>query len=201
MGPPPDKALTGMAAFFIHHWLGILTLLVVLFTLPIVGCPLLMATHVPALQSLSGLVFRFYGEPVCHQMPTRSLFLFGYQMTVCARCFAIYFSFLAGCVLFAFVRTRLKIWNIVYYILLCVPMGIDGTTQLLGIAIPRGIGPGWQLIWTVESTNELRIITGAIFGLASALFVLPYLQEIFNGDEQVPVKKEAPSGTGKEPAK
>jgi uncharacterized membrane protein len=104
-------------------------------------------------------------------------------MTVCSRCFAIYAAFLAGCILFAFVRTRLKPWSLIYFILLCVPMAIDGTTQLFGIEIPRRIGPGWELIWMAESTNEMRLITGAIFGLASALYVLPFLQEIFNGDD------------------
>ncbi|HUL61626.1 MAG TPA: hypothetical protein VLT35_01075, partial [Methanocella sp.] len=75
------------------------------------------------------------------------------------------------------------------------------TTQLLGIAIPRGIGPGWQLVWTVESTNELRLITGAIFGLASALYVLPDLQAIFNAsDEPAAGVKVVPPGTDKGPA-
>jgi uncharacterized membrane protein len=103
-------------------------------------------------------------------------------MTVCSRCFAIYAAFLTGCILFAFLRTKLKPWSIIYFILLCVPMAIDGTTQLLHIEIPRKIGPGLELIWLAESTNEMRLVTGAIFGLASALYVLPFLQEIFNGD-------------------
>ncbi len=169
--------------FFVRHWLGILIVLVTLFTVPIVGVPFLESLNIPFLNTISDVVFQLYGGPVCHQLPERSLFIFGFQMTVCARCFAIYATFLAGCILFAFVRTKLKPWNIIYYILLCVPMGIDGTTQLFGIEIPRRIGPGWELIWMAQSTNELRLITGAIFGLASALFVLPYLQEIFNGDD------------------
>jgi uncharacterized membrane protein len=169
--------------FFVRHWLGILIALVVLFTVPIVLVPFLESTDIPVLQQLSDLVFRLYGGPVCHQLPERSLFIFGHQMTVCARCFAIYAAFLAGCILFAFVRTKLKPWNIIYFVLLCVPMAIDGTTQLFGIEIPRRIGPGWELIWMAESTNELRLITGAIFGLAGALYVLPFLQEIFNGDD------------------
>jgi uncharacterized membrane protein len=178
-----DRSLTGIAMFFVRHWLGILIVLVALFTVPIVGVPFLESLNIPILNTVSDVVFHLYGGPVCHQMPERSLFIFGYQMTVCARCFAIYVTFLAGCILFAFVRTKLKPWNIILYILLCVPMGIDGTTQLFGIEIPRRIGPGWELIWMAQSTNELRLLTGAIFGLASALFVLPYLQEIFNGDD------------------
>ncbi len=151
-----DSSLTGIAMFFVRHWLGILIVLVTLFTVPIVGVPFLESLNVPILNTISDVVFQLYGGPVCHQLPERSLFIFGYQMTVCARCFAIYAAFLAGCILFAFVRTKLKPWNIIYYILLCVPMGIDGTTQLFGISIPRSIGSGWQLIWMTESTNEPR---------------------------------------------
>jgi uncharacterized membrane protein len=169
--------------FFVRHWLGILIALVTLFTVPIVGVPFLESVDIPVLNTIADLVFQLYGGPVCHQLPERSLSVFGFQMTVCSRCFAIYAAFLAGCILFALLRTKLKPWNIIYYVLLCVPMGIDGTTQLFGIEIPRRIGPGWELVWMAESTNEMRLITGAIFGLASALFVLPYLQEIFNGDD------------------
>ncbi|HEY3272436.1 MAG TPA: DUF2085 domain-containing protein [Methanocella sp.] len=183
MGKGLDRTLTGFVMFFVRHWLAILIALVVLFTAPIVVVPFLESTNILILKQLSELVFHLYGGPVCHQLPERSLFIFGYQMTVCSRCFAIYAAFLAGCILFAFVRTKLKPWSIIYFILLCVPMAIDGTTQLFGIEIPRRIGSGWELIWIAESTNELRIITGAIFGLAGALYVLPFLQAIFNGDE------------------
>jgi uncharacterized membrane protein len=196
-----DKSLNGLAMFFIRHWLGILIVLVALFTVPIVVVPFLESTDIPVLQQLSDVVFHLYGGPVCHQLPERSLFIFGFQMTVCARCFAIYAAFLAGCILFAFVRTKLKPWNIIYYILLCVPMAIDGTTQLFRIEIPRSIGPGWELIWMAESTNETRLITGAIFGLASALYVLPFLQAIFNDDQgPAPGVKVVQPETGKGPA-
>jgi uncharacterized membrane protein len=183
VGKETNRSLTGIAMFFVRHWLGILIALVTLFTVPIIGVPFLESLNVPLLNTISDVVFRLYGGPVCHQLPERSLFIFGYQMTVCARCFAIYATSLAGCILVAFLRTKIKPWNIIYYVLSCVPMGIDGTTQLFGIAIPRNIGPDWQLVWMTESTNELRLITGAIFGLATALFVLPYPQEIFNDDD------------------
>jgi uncharacterized membrane protein len=187
--------------FFVRHWLGILIALVTLFTVPIVGVPFLESFNIPILNTMADVVFQLYGGPVCHQLQERSLSIFGFQMTVCSRCFAIYAAFLSGCILFAFLRTKLKPWNIIYYVLLCVPMAIDGTTQLFGIEIPRRIGPGWELVWMAESTNEMRLITGAIFGLASALFVLPYLQEIFNGDDgPVPGVKVVQPEAGKDPA-
>ncbi|WP_148266605.1 DUF2085 domain-containing protein [Methanocella arvoryzae] len=167
------------------HWLLILTALVLLFVIPIVGYPYLMATGNPILQSIAHIIFVLY-TITCHQLPERSLFLFGYQMTVCSRCFAIYAAFLAGCISFAFIRKRLKIWSLKYFVILCIPMAIDGFAQLFGVPLPRGIGPGFELIWMVESTSEWRIVTGAIFGLASALYVLPYLEEIFSSAPYVP---------------
>jgi uncharacterized membrane protein len=199
MGNGFNSTFTGLVMFFVRHWLAVLIGLVALFSAPIVIVPLMESTNISILNTIGEVVFKFYGVPICHQLPERSIFIFGHQMTVCARCFAIYFAFLAGCVLFAFVRTKLKPWSIIYFIIACVPMGIDGTTQLFGIQIPRSIGPGWQLVWMAESTNELRIITGAIFGLASALYVLPYQQEIFNAEVSPPKAYKVPSGKEDKP--
>jgi uncharacterized membrane protein len=183
-----EDALLGLALLIARHWLLALTLLVSLFVMPIVLTPFLMSTGDPVLLKIGELLMFAY-KPTCHQLPERSFFIFGHQMTVCSRCFAIYAAFLAGCIVFPLVRTRLKIWDIKYFVLLCVPLGIDGVAQLFGVALPRAIGAGWQLIWTVESTNEIRAVTGAIFGLAGALYVLPYLQEIFSSEASYsPVK-------------
>lgn len=181
LDPKLEAKLVDLVMLGARHWLPIFTLLVLLFIVPIVGSPLLMSTGNPVLQSIGNIIFLMY-KVTCHQLPERSLFVFGYQMTVCARCFGIYMAFLAGCVVFAFVRKWLKIWSLKYYVLLCVPMAIDGFAQLFGVPIPRGIGPHWELIWTTLSNNELRLVTGSIFGLASALYVLPYLEEIFSGE-------------------
>lgn len=176
--------LSNLAQFIVRHWLAILIVLTILFIVPIVAYPVMMATGNGTLRSVAGAVFIGY-KPTCHQLPQRSLFLFGYQMTVCARDVGIYLSFLAGCVLFVFVRKKLKIWRLRWFILLCIPMAIDGFAQLFGVPLPRGIGPDWQLVWTVESTNLFRVITGSIFGMASALYVLPYLEAIFAGEVSV----------------
>lgn len=189
-----ENALLGLAMFIARHWLLMLTLLVFLFVMPIVLAPFLMSTGDPVLHKIGELLMFAY-KPTCHQLPGRSFFIFGHQMTVCSRCFAIYAAFLAGCIAFPLVRTRLKIWDIKYFVLLCVPLGIDGVAQLFGVALPRAIGPGWELIWTVESTNEIRAVTGAIFGLAGALYVLPYLQEIFSSEASYSAPKRQDTAT------
>ncbi len=178
-----DRYIISFGSFAIRHWLTIINAALAAFVALIVLAPFLVSTGDPALASVASALMAGY-HATCHQLPERSLFIFGHQMTVCSRCFAIYVSFLAGGLLFYFVRNRLKPFHIFYYILMCVPMGIDGTAQLFGIPLPRGIGPGLQLIWTIESTNEIRVITGAIFGLGSALFVMPYMQKVLEMEEE-----------------
>ena len=49
-----------------------------------------------------------------------------------------------------------------FWLLLILPMAIDGTTQMFG----------WR-----ESTWELRVITGVLFGLGNVWFALPLVQK------------------------
>jgi uncharacterized membrane protein len=172
-----DRYIISFGSFIIKHWLIITNVALFIFIVPILLTPYLMSTGDPTLVAIAGAFMTAY-HPTCHQMPERSLFIFGHQMTVCSRCFAIYVSFLAGGLLFYFIKNRLKPFHIFYYVLLCMPMAIDGTAQLFGVPLPRGMSPDMQLVWTTLSTNEMRVVTGAIFGLGSALFVMPYMQQI-----------------------
>jgi len=81
----------------------------------------------------------------------------GWKMAICERDLAIYGAlFIAGLV---FARRRaIKPLGFVAYAVLILPMAIDGFTQTFG----------WR-----ESTWELRVITGALFGAASAWLLLP----------------------------
>lgn len=183
-----DRYLIAIGSFVVGHWLTIVNVLLFLFVAPIVLYPIFMASGNATLAGIAGLILTLY-HPTCHQIPDRCLFVLGYQMAVCSRCFAIYAAFLAGGLLFYFIRNRLKPLHFAYFILACVPMGIDGTAQLFGIPFPRGIGPGFELVWTTLSTNEFRVVTGAIFGLGSALFVLPYIQHVITSEDEY--RKEA----------
>lgn len=185
-----DKYLLMCARFLVKHWLALVNLAVFIFIVPILLYPLLMSTGSQLLESVAGAILLAY-HATCHQLPDRSLFIFGYQMAVCSRCFAIYVSFLLGGILFYFLRKRLKPWDIKLYILFCVPMAIDGFAQLFGVPIPRSIDAS-GLVWTTLSNNEMRVITGAIFGLASALFALPYMQQIFDMEEEDRKEREKP---------
>lgn len=99
------------------------------------------------------LLFRIF----CHGIPERCLIAWGTPMPICARCTAIY----AG---LALVATSFRILpllrertaRIILYAA-TIPMAIDGLTQLAQVR---------------QSTNELRLITGLLAGLAFAFWAL-----------------------------
>jgi uncharacterized membrane protein len=90
----------------------------------------------------------------------------GHQTAFCQREVAIFGSFFLALVAFGLLRHRRHINAIPFkvYLLALVPIGVDGVTQLLGFR---------------ESTPFLRTTTGAIFGIATALLVIPQLEEGF----------------------
>ena len=89
----------------------------------------------------------------------------GYKIPVCARDIAIYLSMLAGGLLFPlfFKIDTVKFPNKWLLALALVPIAIDGTGQLFGM-------------W--ESTNAMRLWTGAIAGFAIPFYLIPMLNAI-----------------------
>ncbi|MBW9221043.1 DUF2085 domain-containing protein [Methanothermococcus sp. SCGC AD-155-M21] len=108
---------------------------------------------------LSLLIYSIYSH-ICHQMPERSFYIFNHKMAVCARCFGIYTGILFGMLIYPIVwrLNNFKTPNRWYLIVALIPMGIDGTTQLIGLR---------------ESFNELRIITGFLGGFVALFYILP----------------------------
>lgn len=133
--------------------------------------------------------------PFCHQLPQRSLCVIesstgalsigdcisqttqrisryttadergtAYQFGVCARDMAIYLAMLIGGIAYYFINRRNlgtdnipPIWILVLFL---VPMGLDGGTQFIGLR---------------ESTNFLRLLTGAIAGIIVPFYAIPVL--------------------------
>ena len=99
------------------------------------------------------LLFRI----MCHGIPRRCLELFGEPMPLCARCVGIYAGMLCGIIAFwAVPLLRERVMRAFAFACL-TPLAIDGLTQLTGLR---------------ESTNPLRLATGAIAGLAFGLWIL-----------------------------
>lgn len=157
-----DRAVQGTAwgtlAWCAQHWLFLLnTVAFIAFFFPVFASPAFMALGWHEAADFMMVVT----SPICHHMPSRSFFLFGEQMAYCQRNAALFgFFFLFG-VLYILVRRRLKslpTWLAVAY---CLPLAVDGTTQLFG----------WR-----ESTWELRVGTGAFFALAAVWYMFPHLE-------------------------
>jgi len=114
----------------------------------------------------------------------------GYKMPYCSRDFAIYAALLIGLAVYPFVRNlggKVPPAGI-FFILALVPLGLDGTIQLvsdLGFVLP--------LIGSYESTNAMRLFTGSLAGFAAAFYVVPMLNSIFGSlaNRQPAMKKKA----------
>ncbi|HEY7347447.1 MAG TPA: DUF2085 domain-containing protein [Ktedonobacterales bacterium] len=150
------------ARFFGQHWLALFNSVLAVFIGGAFLGPILayFGENAPA----SWLLHTYHG--LCDQIPSHSYYLFGHQVCLCERCLAIYTTFLlAGLALAIIPRLRRTVhpldWRL--WLLLILPMALDGGTQLLG----------WR-----ESDLILRTITGFLFGLGAAWFVLPHLEEI-----------------------
>jgi uncharacterized membrane protein len=103
--------------------------------------------------------------------------LMGYKVALCERDVAIYAAMLLFGLAFAVLRKRYpSIRPIPWYIWILfgmVPIGFDGGTQLISQFFPQ-IN---QLIPYRESTPFLRSLTGALFGVFTAWFGYPYVEE------------------------
>ncbi|MEZ4656783.1 MAG: DUF2085 domain-containing protein [Caldilineaceae bacterium] len=86
----------------------------------------------------------------------------GYKVAICERDVAIYGSiFVAGLIFALFRRARGQIgWKL--FVILTIPMAVDGGAQLLNLH---------------QSNWWLRTVTGALFGVASVLFAYPIVDE------------------------
>lgn len=94
----------------------------------------------------------------------------GYKMAWCERDTSMYVSMLLGLILFGFVRSRLHPLDPRLYILCLVPMAIDGVWQLF--TSPLVLAP---FLPVHESTPELRILTGVLFGIATVWLIFPHV--------------------------
>ncbi len=125
---------------------------------------------------------------VCAQTPEHSYFLWGYQAAIDQRLTALYGSAaLAGLVYYrSYVhgrRVRPIGWRL--YLLFCLPIALDGFTQMLG----------WR-----QSSWELRTITGALFGVATVWLLFPYLGGAAAGISTGPTERaHEPTSLGTDP--
>ena len=144
--------------FLLEYWATMLT--------TILGLVVLVALSIPflsyfGLDTIAKPLF-FSLHYVCAQIPSHSFYIFGHQLGLCARNLSIYSSMFLGSLVFVLSKKRLPGIPWWLWILMILPMALDGLTQMFGLR---------------ESTWELRLVTGTLFGLGSIWFVLPYMQK------------------------
>lgn len=104
---------------------------------------------------LSGVLYAIL-RSFCHQIPTRSFWIFGSNIGVCSRDLGLYISFLLTWLLLVIRYRQRFFWK--WGILLIIPILLDGITQNLGLRM---------------STNYLRFSTGILGGAGVAILFFP----------------------------
>jgi len=171
---------------FAKHWLFATNALVAASVgLPVLAPALMARGH----ERAGRAIYTLFG-PFCHQLPERSFFLFGrqpvyslqeleqligpevplryignpalgFKMALCQRDMALYLAMLVFGLAFRLIRGRLRPLPLRLFVLLAVPITLDGLGQLLAL-------------W--ESTWWSRVLSGALFGVACAWLVYPYIE-------------------------
>lgn len=162
-----DGALT----FLQRHWLALVNGALILFIGIAALAPVGYALGLTGPSAEVFTIYRFF----CGQTPSHSFYIAGYQMCLCSRCLAIYSSLLAFGLLLALIRytprrgfIRPISWKL--WVMGMVPMALDGGTQLFGLH---------------ESNLALRLLTGIIFGVMTAWFILPQIEDSSPGEPPV----------------
>ncbi len=101
------------------------------------------------------------GQGLFQRRAFRGNELTGYKIAVCQRDVAIYGSVVVAGLLFGTLRGRVRTIGLRFYLVLLIPIALDGLTQLFGLR---------------ESNWWLRTVTGALFGGASVWLAYPYIE-------------------------
>ncbi len=117
----------------------------------------------------------------------------GYKMPYCSRDFGIYAAMLLGALAYPLVRRldERAMYPAIWLLLSVVPIAIDGGLQLateldrplnrLLLGTDENILP-----FEYESTNAMRLATGAIAGFAASFYAIPILVNLFSRDNDAP---------------
>ncbi len=157
--------------FLIQYWATMITCVLGILVFAALSVPFLSYF---GLDAISKQIF-FALHMICAQVPSHSFYIFGHQLGMCARNFSIYASMFVGSLIFVLSKKRIPGIPWWLWILMILPMAIDGTTQMFGLR---------------ESTWELRVLTGTLFGLGNVWFALPLIQKTIL--ESLPVQSFKP---------
>ena len=111
----------------------------------------------------------------------------GYKIALCERDMAIYGAILIFGLLYAATGRRFRPLHWTLWLLIgMLPIGLDGFSQLFSQI-------QWPWLESIlpyrESTPLLRVLTGGLFGLTTAWFAYPYMEESMSETRQFFIKK------------
>ena len=120
--------------------------------------------------------YNFMGSLVCHQRPERTLFVGGRYLPVCARDTGAFLGLLLGyAVLLSLHKKEAKgPPHLILTLAMLIPMLVDSFGQMLGFWI---------------STNDIRLMTGLLFGAALAPFLI-YAISLVPFGTKIPILKK-----------
>ena len=159
----------------LRHWLLLVNSGAILYA----GLPWLSPLATASGHPLIGVfLFRMY-KPLCHQLPERSFFVCGHQVAFCHRCAAMYTSIVVAGLLFGLLRRRIQPTSLKIGGLLLLPILIDGLSHMADDLSGLGFRGGGDAIGTLNFW--LRMITGALVGIAMLLVYYPRVERDLRG--------------------
>lgn len=197
-----EDAINGFAMWFARHWLAIFNTVVAVFIFLPFLAPVLM--HAGA-TGAGTLIYKVYA-PTCHQLPERSIFLFGQDafysvkqlesdgyipsgLNILQREFLRWDGSTAAGWKVAICERDIAIYGSILiagliFALLRPRLARGGRLSKLPVwmylvffVLPTAIDGFTQLFGLRESTPLLRFITGALLGAGTVWFAYPYVEE------------------------
>ena len=165
-----DHLIQQLGEFLLNYWAHIITTAIGLLVATALAIPFLSYFGLDAIAKPLFFALHY----VCAQIPSHSFYIFGHQLGLCERNFSIYTSMFIGSLIFVLSKKRLPGIPWWIWVLMILPMAVDGFTQMFGLR---------------ESTWLLRVITGTLFGLGNIWFVLPMIQKTL---DETPVQQPVP---------
>lgn len=190
--PPREPLIDRVTSYIGRHWLHFAAVGLGTFVMLPWLAPVFAAL---GWWDLANPIYTAYAFQ-CHQLPERCGHVFGYEAGQCWRCSALY----GGMFLFTlvFARSRgtasmrwfhrsLPVWA---FILLLLPMLIDGVTHLAGVRDPSppitqaSFDSFWVGSQTLSLNWTLRMITGLVAALGSVWFAFPRMERTVQESEK-----------------
>lgn len=162
-----SKALDRATDFMVEYWAHLVTIMLGTVVACAIAVPFLSYL---GLDSISKHIF-FSLHLICAQIPAHSFYILGHQLGMCARNFSIYASMFVMSLVFVLSKKRLPGIPWWLWILLMLPIALDGFTQMFGLR---------------ESNWILRTLTGTLFGMGTIWFALPMMQKSMDETPAIP---------------